>query len=111
MLGAAAVTGCAHPMMQLHGRDVVITGRNTVQATPDAATRIIMAEATRITLDHGYRYFEILGAIRPGAKTPIRLYAAGDPIPSSANVHDANQLMLSAPPPKESSPEEDMIER
>jgi hypothetical protein len=110
MLGGAVVASCAHPVMLLHGRDVVITGRNTAQATPDAATRIVMAEATQITLDHGYRYFEIQGAIRPGAKTPIRLYATGEHIPSTPNVFDASQLMLNEPQPKEASPEEDMIE-
>jgi hypothetical protein len=69
-----------------------------------------MAEASRITLDHGYSYFEILGPIRPGATVTIRLYAAGERIPSTANAYNPGQMMLNAPKPKEASPEEDMIE-
>jgi hypothetical protein len=110
VLGSAVVANCAHPMMQLHGRDVVLTGSNTAQGSPDDATRIIMAEASRITLDHGYSYFEILDPIKPGAKVTIRLYAAGESIPPAAKVYNPGLMMLNAPRPKEASPEEDMIE-
>ena len=111
VVGLTAVSGCAHPLMVLHGRDVVITGRNTVQDPPDVATRRVMAEAAQITLNHGYRYFEVLDPIRPGAKVTIRLYGAGERVPSNPNVHDANLMMLNAPKPKEASPEDDIIEQ
>ena len=97
-------------MPALHGHDVVISGWNTAQDTADAATRKVLAEASAITLDHGYRYFEILNPIRPGAKETIRLYKAGEAPPASPNVHDATLVMVNQPRPHQPSPAEDLIE-
>jgi hypothetical protein len=109
-LTIAMLAGCAHPVPTLHGREVVISGWNTAQDTTDAATRKVFSEASAITLDHGYRYFEVLSPVRPGVKVTIRLYEAGESPPASPNVHDATLVMVNQPPPHEPSPEEDMIE-
>lgn len=110
-LAIGILSGCAHPVPALHGHDVVISGWNTTQDTADAASRKVLAEASAITLDHGYRYFEILSPIRPGAKTKIRLYGAGEIKPSGARVYDASLVMANQPRQREAFPEEDMIER
>jgi hypothetical protein len=109
-LTISILAGCAHPVPVLHGHDVVISGWNTAQDTADGATRKVLAEAAAITLDHCYRYFEVLNPIRPGAKVTIRLYEAGENEQSAANVHDASLVMVNQPRPRETSPEEDIIQ-
>jgi len=110
-LAIAALAGCAHPVPALRGRDVMISGRNTAQDTVAAATRKVLSEAAAITLDHGYRYFEILGPIRPGAKVPVRLYLAGETAAAPPHIYDAMLIMLNQPKPREPSPEEGIIDR
>ena len=81
--------GCAHHApATLHQRMTVISGKGTSQDNPKDAARKVLIEAAAITLDHGYRYFEIVGApsmsldssalptIRPGADVTIKVFGA-----------------------------------
>src|SRR5215469_7442400 len=91
-LGVVVVAGCAHPIPALHGQSVVISGRGTVHDGLDDATRKVLVEAAAITLDHGYRYFEVTEPIRPGANVAIRLYGAREINPRAVGVYDASSI-------------------
>jgi hypothetical protein len=101
----AMLLGCAHhaPAV-LHQRMVVISGKGTAQDNPRGAARKVLIEAAAITLDHGYRYFEIVGAegmstnssalptIRPSADVTIKLFGAGEVNPRPPLVWDAQAI-------------------
>lgn len=110
-LAVAMLCGCAHPIPVLHSRTAVISGWSTAQDTSGVAARKALAKAAAITLDHGYRYFEIVSPVRPGTKLTIRLYEAGEAGAASPNVHDAMLLMVNQRPPHEPSPEDGVIDR
>jgi hypothetical protein len=97
--------GCAHhaPAV-LHQRMTVISGKGTAQDNPKEAARKVLIEAAAITLDHGYRYFEIVGAqgmspnsstapsIRPGADVTIKVFGAGEADPRMPGIWDAQAV-------------------
>jgi hypothetical protein len=97
--------GCAHHApATLHQRMTVISGKGTAQDNPEDAARKVLIEAAAITLDHGYRYFEIVGAegmsanssalptIRPGADVTIKVFGAGEVDPRPPLVWDAQAI-------------------
>ena len=91
-LGCAMLLGCAHPAPVLHGRVTTISGRGTGQLSEDEATRKVLVVAAAITLDHGYRYFEIAGPVRPGADVTVRIYGTGEISPKRPGVWDADAV-------------------
>jgi hypothetical protein len=101
VLCGAVLEGCAHPApATLHGRMAVISGRGTAGESVRDATQKIMIEGAAITLDHGYRYFEILApamskpgaAIRPGADVTIEVYGTGEIDARRTGVFDADAI-------------------
>ena len=59
----AACVSHAPPLQ--NGNIGVVAGKETAGLDDKAATQKVLAEAARLTVDHGYRYFTLL----PGAKT------------------------------------------
>lgn len=80
----------------------VISGKSTANDSAVAARRKVLVEGAAITLDHGYRYFEILRegtpiaskepAIQPGADVTIKLFGEGEADPRSPGVWDADAI-------------------
>ena len=83
----------------LDDRLAVIAGRDTVGDNINNATRKTLVKAAAMTLDHGFRYFQIVGAsesargdvsfIRPGADVTIKLYRQSEINPQRPGVWDA----------------------
>jgi hypothetical protein len=82
---------------------VVISGRKIVGGNADAVTKNALVAAARLTLDHGCRYFKVLGAntylrrnaqlsLRPGADLTIAIYREGEIDPQSPDVWDAQSI-------------------
>ena len=89
-------TACMHaaPPM-LTERTAVISGHLSSGRTANDATEIVLFKAAAMTLDHGFRYFQVIGSdsvfadrggnelIRPGSNVTIRVYRPGDIDPRS----------------------------
>src|SRR5690242_3491383 len=90
---AFAVSGCAHraPALIRDGM-TVISGYNTARANASEATQTVLVEAAAITIDHGYRYFQVLTRIRPGVDVTVHLYGKGEIDPHAPGVYDANDI-------------------
>jgi hypothetical protein len=98
------LSACAHPAPAvLHGNTALISGRGTAHDNPGDAARKVFIEAAAITLDHGYRYFEIVDSadasstapapgVRPGADVTIRVFGAGEVRPQTPGVWDAQAI-------------------
>jgi hypothetical protein len=100
-----ALSACvsAAPKM-LNERTAVISGRATVGDNPSNATRKTLFRAAAMTLDHGFRYFQIIrpqntGAIhggdspiQPGVNVTIKLYREGEISPHRPGVWDAENI-------------------
>src|ERR1700733_7166775 len=85
------LTACMHdaPPM-LTERTAVVSGRATADMAPSEATQIVLFKAAEMTIDHGFRYFQIVGSdsvvadrsgkelIRPGASVTIQVYRQGE---------------------------------
>ena len=92
-LSVFALTGCAHRApASIHDDTALISGQNTVHATANGAMQTVLVEAAAITLDHGYRYFRLMTAVRPGADVTIRLYGAGEINPRTPDLYDADNV-------------------
>jgi hypothetical protein len=86
----------------LNDRLAVIAGRDTVGDNINDATRKTLVKAAAMTLDHGFRYFQIVGApesvrgdvssIRPGADVTIKLYRQSEINPQQPGVWDAESI-------------------
>ena len=102
-LCGAVLFGCAHPAPAVfHQGTAVISGASTAHESARDARRKVFVEAAAITLDHGYRYFEIVGtpnAIRPGADVTIRVFGAGEAGPQKPGVWDAEAIGAGRFPP------------
>jgi hypothetical protein len=102
-LCSLALSACAHPVAPMQ-RDhtIAISGRDTAGYNTSDATQKTLNEAARLTLDHGFRYFQIVGSsnvysggppsIRPGADMTIKVYATGEINPHSPGVWDAENI-------------------
>ena len=96
------LSACAHPVPPMHSdRTIVISGKRTVGSNDRDATRKMLIAAARMTLDHGFRYFEIVGApntnssrgatlsIPAGTDVTIRVYREGEIDLHRSDVRDA----------------------
>ena len=104
VFGAMLLSCAHHAPAVIRQRMVVISGKGTAQDNPKDAARKVLIEAAAITLDHGYRYFEIVGAegmsanssalpaIRPGADVTIKVFGAGEVDPRPPLVWDAQAI-------------------
>jgi len=87
------LTGCAHHApASIRGNTAVISGHNTAQASTADATRTVLVEAAAIALDHGYRFFELMTPVRPGADVTIRVFGKGEIDEGIPNVYDADAI-------------------
>lgn len=87
------LAGCVHRApISIHDGIALISGHNTVHASASDARETVLIEAASITLDHGYRYFQLMTQIRPGADVTIRVYGKGEINPRAPNVYDANDI-------------------
>jgi hypothetical protein len=87
------LVGCAHHApATINGNTAVISGRNTVQASAADTRRTVLTEAAAITVDHGYRFFEVMTPVRPGADVTIRVYGNGEIDAAAPNVFDAHAI-------------------
>jgi hypothetical protein len=98
-------TACMHaaPPM-LTERTAVISGHLSSGRTANDATEIVLFKAAAMTLDHGFRYFQVIGSdsvfadrggnelIRPGSNVTIRVYRPGDIDPRSTGIIDAEYI-------------------
>lgn len=88
-----ALSGCVHRAAATIRNDgTMISGHNTAHMSLSDARKTVLTEAAAITVDHGYRLFEIKTPIRPGANVVVRLYGAGDIDPHAAGVYDADAI-------------------
>jgi hypothetical protein len=108
ILCGMALSACAHRVPTLRNdHTAVISGKRTVGNSSREAARIILIQAARLTLDHGFRYFTIVcspvansirsgtPSIQPGADVTIRVYRQGEIDPLSPNVWDAGSIAAS----------------
>jgi hypothetical protein len=99
---------CAHHMRPLQSNAMLtIPAHATQGVSPQQAVARTLTLAARATLDHGYRYFVIVGssgqsqaihAIRPGVPVAIRLYQDGEIDPVRAGAFDASEIVMKGPP-------------
>ncbi len=118
LLSFALLAGCIGHMPPLRAGQVgTISGRETAGLVPDAARKKVLAEAARLTVDHGYRYFVILPGppqrnaapgtvarpgpadttIRPGMDVSFRALRKDQIGRGTAGVFDAYRLLESRP--------------
>jgi hypothetical protein len=100
-----ALSACmsAAPKM-LDQRTAVISGRATVGDNPNNAARKTLIRAAAMTLDHGFRYFQIMRSqnsesiyggvspIKPGVNVTIKLYREGEINSQRLGVWDAENI-------------------
>lgn len=92
-IGATAPSGCVHRApATIHDDTTMISGHNTVHMSASEARRTVLIEAAAITVDHGYRFFEMTSPIRPGINVGVHLYGNGDIDAHAAGVYDADQI-------------------
>jgi hypothetical protein len=100
-MGAAS---CVHPApAMLDERTAVISGRETAQSAPADAIQKAMVLAAKITVDHGFRYFRVVGAdnqfamdassIRPGQDVIIKVFHDGETSIRTAGIWDAETIL------------------
>jgi hypothetical protein len=97
-----ACMNAAPPM--LSERTAMISGRATANRNANDATEIVLVKAATMTLDHGFRYFQIVGSqsvvrdrdgnelIRPGANVTIKVYREGEIDPRTTGIIDAENI-------------------
>jgi hypothetical protein len=105
VLCGVLLVGCIHaapPMLDAHTAE--ISGSATTGRSANDATEIVLFKAAAMTLDHGFRYFQIVGTdnvvadrsgnelIRPGANVTIKLYRQGEIDPRSTGIVDAEYI-------------------
>lgn len=104
-LCALLLTGCMHPApAMLTERTAIVSGRATAGLNANHATEIVLVKAAAMTLDHGFRYFQIVGSdsviadrsgnelIRPGANVTIKVYREGEINPRTTGIVDAEEI-------------------
>jgi hypothetical protein len=92
-VASLCTSGCAHrAAATIRDGTTTISGNNTVRMTASDTRRVVLIEAAAITVDHGYRLFEITTPIRPGADVAIRLYGKGEADPHASGVYDADAI-------------------
>ncbi|MGB8365099.1 MAG: hypothetical protein ACLQUZ_09925 [Rhizomicrobium sp.] len=107
VFGLAGLAACASPAPAMRDeRTAVISGRETVGDAPADAVQKALVLAAQITVDHGFRYFRIVGsadqsptdrAIRPGADVTIKVFHDGETSTRVAGIWDAEALLTTGP--------------
>ncbi|HKD22507.1 MAG TPA: hypothetical protein VKB71_10865 [Rhizomicrobium sp.] len=113
LLCAGLLAGCASSVPPL-GPDqtAVIPGSATADQNAQDARRTVLLEGARITVDHGFQFFQIMPsqgpglysvssygtAIRPGADVTIRVYQQSDIPMGVQGLWDANKLLENGVP-------------
>ena len=108
LLAFGLLAACAShvPPLRADGTTVVAGSKTAGMSGPDAM-RAVLAVGARLTVDHGARYFRIVGtesfygtssSVRPGANVAIRVYQPGEIQPDAPGVWDAQQILTSGPP-------------
>ena len=103
-LCALALSACAHPIAPMRNdHTIMISGKRTAGNSDREAAQKMVIAAARMTLDHGFRYFEFVGAansygsgppaIRPGVDVTIRVYRTD---PHRPGVRDAESVAAGA---------------
>jgi len=102
--GMALLSCMSQAPAMLNDRKAAISGRGTVGMSSSDATRIMLTRAARMTLDHGFRYFQIAGSrtaasirdgmfsIQPGANIMINVYREGEINQRGQAVWDAENI-------------------
>ncbi len=110
VLGLAGLVGCASPAPAMRDeRTAVISGRETEGAAPADAVQKALLLAAKMTVDHGFRYFRIVGSaspfstggdtsIRPGADVTIKVFHDGETSTRIAGIWDAQQILTTGVP-------------
>jgi len=106
VLCGLVLCACAHPIPPMRNdHTIVISGKRTAGNSDRDVGQKILTMAARLTLDHGFRYFEFVGvpsangtpAIRPGSDVTIRVYRMGEIDPHRPGVRDAESVAAGAP--------------
>lgn len=100
VLFAAAVAACAsHAPPLAADHTVVVRGRLTAGLSPTDATKTVLVDAARLTVDHGFQYFRIVrasygGAIRPGEDVTVKIFLKDDVRAGAPGLWDAQAILL-----------------
>lgn len=101
----AFLSSCVAPMPALRAdRMVTIPGRLIAGLAPADATRKAMAEAARLTIDHGFRYFMLApngsgaASVLPGKNVVFKVYHKGDIRPNTPGLLDADVILAPGNP-------------
>ncbi len=109
VFGLAGLVACASPAPAMRDeRTAVISGRETAGDAPADAVQKALVLAAQITVDHGFRYFRIVGSanqsptgrdlsIRPGADVIIKVFHDGETSTRIAGIWDAEALLTTGP--------------
>ena len=88
----ATLAGCAHHQPVWSQETVIrIPGKASQGLPPGSVLSRMLILAARTTVDHGYRYFELMSPVRPGVDVPIRVFGSGES-PHASNVYDADAI-------------------
>jgi hypothetical protein len=87
------LSACMHKAPAMYsGHTAVISGRGTAGYGEDDAIRKTLARAAAMTLDHGFRYFQITSPIKPGINVAIDVYREGEINPKKPGLWDAERI-------------------
>lgn len=87
------LSACMHNAPAMRGeRAAMISGRATAGYGENDAIRKTLTKAAAMTLDHGFRYFQIMSPIRPGVDVSIKLYRDGEIGPKTPGLWDAERV-------------------
>jgi len=95
------LAGCARHISALpDGNVTTLSGKYTAGYSPAQASKRMLGLAARIAVDHGFRYFRIIGPegagqpIEPGISVRVRLYGEGDVDPAAPGIYDASAILM-----------------
>lgn len=87
------LSACMHKAPAMYNEHTaVISGRGTASDSEDDAIRETLAKAAAMTLDHGFRYFQIASPIKPGVNVAINVYRDGEINPKKPGIWDAERI-------------------
>ena len=101
-----ALSACAsHAPPLAADQTLVVRGRLTAGLAPTDATRTVLVDAARLTVDHGYQYFRIVrasygGAIRPGEDVTVRVFLKDGVRAGTPGLWDAQAILLNGVTPR-----------
>lgn len=87
------LSACMHKAPAMYSeRTAVISGRGTAGDSENDAIRKTLTKAAAMTLDHGFRYFQIATPIKPGINVAINVYRDGEINPKKPGIWDAERI-------------------